>query len=69
MEKVIGAIVGGVALLFLIAAIFGFVTQWAWNETMPAIFGLPSITLVQGIALNLLGGALFKSTSFSNRSN
>lgn len=65
--KVLGIVGAALAAILIIAAVFGIVTTWAWNETMPAIFGLPTITWLQGFALNLLGGALFKSTSISSR--
>jgi hypothetical protein len=56
---------GSLLLVIIVAAIFGLVTAWAWNTVMPQVFGLPSIDIVQGFALNLLGGALFKSNHIS----
>lgn len=49
------------ALIFL----FSFITMWAWNLVMPALFHLPSISLLQAFALNLLIGiikGIFKVT-------
>lgn len=52
-------------VMFLSAAVFSFVTMWAWNVVVPAVFGLPEISLLQAFALNLLAGLLVKSASVS----
>ncbi len=52
---VILAGIGIVALIFL----FAFVVMWLWNWLMPEIFGLPIITLWQGMGLCLLSKVLF----------
>jgi hypothetical protein len=45
------------AALFI--AVAGFATQALWNWLMPALFRLPSITLVQTFGLLLLSRILF----------
>lgn len=44
-----------IILIFLL----GFLYKWIWNETMPYLFGLPTITYWKMIGLTLLSKALF----------
>lgn len=61
MEEII-KIVGVVLLgLLLIAGIGGVFVYWCWNYVMPSLFGLPEITFIQAIALNILASCLFKT--------
>jgi type IV secretory pathway TrbF-like protein len=60
-----GALFGCLGLIALVLAVMvlgGFVVSWAWNETMPYIFELPTITWQQGIFLNFLSWFLIKAT-------
>jgi hypothetical protein len=61
----IGAVAGAIALWFFFAAIGGIVLSIAWNAVIPAVFGLPAINFIQGIALAIIGSILFKSPSVS----
>ena len=65
-----GTITEGITAMFLIAvAVVGIVifvgalltlpVYLLWNWLMPKLFGLPSITLLQALGLNLLAGFLF----------
>lgn len=65
--NVITVIGAAIAFVVIVAAIFALVTQWAWNTVMPSVFGLPTVTLLQAFALNLLAGALIKSNNFNTR--
>lgn len=51
-----------IVIFALIALVVGAVLMVAWNAVMPALFGLPELTLFQSIALvfvvNILLGAL-----------
>lgn len=51
---ILGAIVGALLL-------FGWFTQLLWNALMPGIFGLPEITLIQAIGLQILSTLLIRS--------
>ena len=68
-----GKVIEGITAMFLIAgAVVGIVVfigalltlpvYYLWNWLMPKLFGLPSITLLQALGLNLLAGFLFKSS-------
>lgn len=49
------------ALIILIVCIVeGFVVGILWNWLMPDIFGLPTITIAQGLGLSILCNCLFK---------
>jgi hypothetical protein len=48
-------------LLILSAILLAIPTMVLWNYAMTSIFGLPSISLYQAMALNILSGILFKS--------
>lgn len=57
-----------VGMLVGIALLTGWITMLGWNATMPYLFGLKTITYMQGFWLNVLGGLLFKSsTNVSNK--
>lgn len=43
----------------ILTFILGFLYKWIWNETMPYLFGLPTITYWKMIGLILLSKALF----------
>ena len=49
--------------ILITSPLLGLFTMWTWNATMPAIFGLPAITWIQGICLNILSSLLIKSQS------
>lgn len=53
-EKFIELVIS-IILIFLL----GFLYKWIWNETMPYLFGLPTITYWKMIGLTLLSKALF----------
>ena len=53
-EKII-ELVTTIILVFLL----GFLYKWIWNETMPYLFGLPTITYWKIVGLTLLSKALF----------
>lgn len=58
------AVVVSVVLSLLLA----WPVQLLWNEVMPELFGLKSITFWQALMLLLLSGFLFRSGS-SSKSN
>ncbi len=53
----------GLALLMIIgiAICYAFPIMLFWDWSMPAIFGLPEITLFQSFSLGILSGLLLKS--------
>jgi len=53
---VIGVAIGVVLLVI-------YPTMWLWNYVMPTVFGLPSITAWQSLALLILSQIFFKSNS------
>lgn len=36
--------------------------MWLWNWLMPTIFGITTITYIQGWGISFLSGMLFRST-------
>lgn len=46
-------------VIIILTLILGFLYKWIWNETMPYLFGLPTITYWKMIGLTLLSNALF----------
>jgi hypothetical protein len=66
MEKLI-MVLGVIALVIIVAFLLAFPTMWLWNYLMPVIFGLIKISFWQALAMNLLCGFLFKSTSSSSK--
>ena len=43
----------------ILTFILGFLYKWIWNETMPYLFGLPTITYWKMVGVVLLANALF----------
>ena len=65
----VGAIVVSLFIIVIAALIGGIVIMWLWNWLMPVIFGLATITYLQGAGLAALCGLLFKSTSTTSKEN
>jgi hypothetical protein len=57
---------GAFGVIFLLALLMGWVTMVCWNETMPYLFGLKTISYWQGVFLNILTSTFFKSTVTNN---
>jgi ABC-type cobalamin transport system permease subunit len=59
MAIVPALIIAGVALVFVITALF----QWQWNITVPDVFGLRQIAYWQAFRLLILAGLFFGASS------
>lgn len=65
MEKFIKTLVGVVIVLaatVLAAFIEGVFVMWLWNWLMPMIFGLTTISYIEGFGISFLCGMLFTRT-------
>lgn len=49
-------------ITIILVFILGFIYKWIWNETMPYLFGLPTITYWKMVGVTLLANALFGRT-------
>jgi hypothetical protein len=56
-------ILGILGLFIILAFILALPTLWLWNFLMPVVFGLSKITFTQALAMNMLSGILFKTSS------
>ena len=45
-------------ITIILAFILGFLYKWIWNETMPYLFGLPTITYWKMVGVTVLANAL-----------
>jgi hypothetical protein len=63
VNPILTGIVGILLVIFMFALIAAIPMWLLWNWLMPAIFGLPTISLLQALGLNLLAGIIFKSSS------
>ena len=63
----VGAIVVSLFIIAIAALIGGIVIMWLWNWLMPVIFGLTTITYLQGAGLAALCGLLFKNNSTNTK--
>ena len=52
----------GLAGAFLLGLLFGNVIMWLWNWLMPMIFGLTTISYIEGFGISFLCGMLFTRT-------
>lgn len=57
--KIIGMVIGGIGLFAGIAYLLALVLAALWNWLMPAIFGLPEISLLQAAGLFILSKLIF----------
>jgi len=60
VPAIIAMVIGGLALAFLFAFLFGWAVMYLWNWLMPEIFGLPTIGYWQAWGLVLLSHILLK---------
>ena len=60
---IIWGLVGTLCVVALVAAFLGLPLMLLWNWTIPSLFGLPEITFLQAIGLNLVSSILFKNGS------
>ncbi len=59
---VVFAMLLAVVIIAVGATLMAPITWWAWNGTMPMVFGLPSIGFWVALKLNVLSGMLIKSS-------
>jgi hypothetical protein len=57
--KIIGLVVGGLAVMAGLAILFGFIVMHLWNWLMPEIFGLTTLTFWQSVGLVILARLIF----------
>lgn len=62
MKTTIKAVATAILVIAVAAVILGFPLMWLWNWLMPSIFGLPGITFLQALGLNMLSTILIKPT-------
>ena len=60
---IVGAVVGFVALVVGLSALFALPVMWLWNYVVPYQFGLKELDFLHAWALNVLCGFIFKSSS------
>lgn len=65
--EVLTIILGGVFIVVFFAILSAVPVWLLWNAVVPDIFGLPEISLLQGLALSILSSCLFKSTLSSSK--
>ncbi len=53
--ELLSELVSQIVALFL----FAFLYKWCWNEIMPYLFGLPTITYWQMVGLSILAQVFF----------
>ncbi len=59
-DKLVGIVLGGLALILVLLAALGLSVMLLWNWLMPEIFGLPALSFVQAVGLTVLCHLLFK---------
>jgi uncharacterized membrane protein YkgB len=64
-SELIGVIVIFTITIVGLSFLTALPTMWLWDYLMPTLFGLSTITFWQALALNLLCGVLFKSSTTS----
>jgi uncharacterized RDD family membrane protein YckC len=61
--KGIGAGVIGILIIILCAFLTGWIVMLLWNWLMPMLFGLKTITYIEGWGITFLTGMLFRGTT------
>ena len=62
-----GAVVGVVALIVGLSALFALPVMWLWNYVVPYQFGLKEIDFLHAWSLMVLCNFIFKSSSISSQ--
>jgi hypothetical protein len=62
LSKILGAVLGGIAFIIIVALVMCIPEWLLWNWLMPQIFGLKTITLLQAVGISMLFGMFFKTT-------
>lgn len=57
--RIIGMVLGGIAIALIFAVIFGYVVMHLWNWLMPDLFGLKAIGYWKALGLVVLAKILF----------
>lgn len=57
--RILGWSLVGIAAAVGFALIFGLAVQWLWNQVMPPVFGVGSISYLQAVGILLLSKLLF----------
>jgi len=60
MNNILNEIAKLLALIATFVLILGYPMMWLWNWLMPELFGLPTITFLQAIGLNVLTSIIFR---------
>jgi len=60
MNNILNEIAKLLALIVTFVLILGYPMMWLWNWLMPELFGLPQITFLQAIGLNVLTSIIFR---------
>jgi hypothetical protein len=64
--KYVIVVVGAVALIVGLSALFALPVMWLWNYVVPHQFGLKEIDFLHAWALNVLCGFIFHSGSIKS---
>lgn len=57
------AVITVIGIALLVMVVLTLPTMWLWNYVMPNVFGLPSISILETMALLVLAEIFFKSNS------
>ena len=60
MNNILNEVAKLLALVVTWILLLGYPLMWLWNWLMPYLFGLPEITFIQAIGLNILTNILFR---------
>ena len=60
MNNTLNEVAKLLALVVTWILLLGYPLMWLWNWLMPYLFGLPEITFIQAIGLNILTSILFR---------
>jgi len=52
-----------IGIIILIVMLLGYPLYFLWNQLMPSIFGLRTITFWEAVGLNLMAAILFRPTT------
>lgn len=69
-SKILLSCFAGVGLLTTLASLgllLAFPIKWTWNNTMPFLFGLQTITWGKAWCLHFLAGCLIKSSNVNTK--
>lgn len=69
MKEFFTTLICAIFATFIFVLCYGTIVMWLWNWIMPFLFGLPTITWLQGLGIYFLAHILFATNTTINNNS